>query len=151
MNMKTYLSILILITFIMGCTKDKPESGSYIGVFNGTYTQNNVEEEQQRYVDLELIKSTKDYIEFRESKSSSNYFKITKCKYDVNGIIDVSEINGATIAYVFGPITIDGKWSKNDNGYLIVGNFSYEYKIVDSNNQTTESFVVSGGFEIISN
>lgn len=150
--MKTYLSILILlIIFIMGCKKDKPESGSYIGVFNGTYTQNNVEEEQQRYVDLELTKSTKDYIEFKESKSSSNYFKISKDKYDVNGIIDVSEINGATIAYVFGPITIDGKWSKNDNGYLIDGSFSYEYKIVDSNNQTTETFIVSGKFEIKSN
>ncbi len=148
--MKTYfLAIIVCFLFIMGCTKDKPEPGSYIGVFNGTYIQNNIEIEQQRYIELELIKSTKNYIEFKDAKTSSNYFKITKNKHKVDGVLDVSIIRGgSSTGCVFGPITINGEWSKNNKNYTIEGDFSYEYKIVNSSTQITDIFIVSGKFQI---
>ena len=143
--------LIIIVTIITGCEKDKPPVGKYQGSFLGTYKDSANTVSKNRYETLYIVHSDKSTIDMATCPNCTSSSLSKGKNNSISGIIEISSAYGADIGYVDDVITIEGNWGKNGDEYIITGNFSYDYKIIDGINQIEDTYVVTGEFEIKSN
>jgi len=146
-----YIYIAIIVLFI-GCKKDKPPVGFYVGSFIGKYTDTtNTIINRNRYEELYIVKTNKSSIEMATCPNCNRFYLSKEKKNKVSGIIDICSVSGGNIGYIDEAITINGKWEKQDGVYYIKGYFNYNYIIVNTDSLIQQTYVVTGDFEIKSN
>ena len=143
-----YLFTTIIVLATTSCNKDKPPAGMYAATFTGTYQDGSQSIPQNRAEVLWIINSYSKSIEMAVCSTCTPFSLEKGGNKSITGIIDISRASGGGPIYSFGPITINGKWSKKDGAYIITGDFSYILKHIDDVNHTIDTFEVVGSFEI---
>ena len=149
--MKKVLLISILL-IVFSCRKNKPQPGLYLATFNGTYlNSNNQETEFNRAIETYIVDVNKTEIKFAYTTQSNVSSTLTKDKKSVYGVFNFFYANpplGENIK-PSKEIQVKGSWSKTGHKkYSITGSYTHDLEIVDVNNQTVESYIVNGKFEI---
>lgn len=149
-NQFLYLLFLIFVIIInTSCTKDKPPVGMYEATFTGTYQDGSHSIPQNRAEAVWIINSYSETIDMAPGSNSSTFSLAKGNNKSITGLMDIlRSAGGDKVGYSFGPIIINGKWSKKDGAYIITGDFSYILKHIDEVNHTVNPFEVVGTFEI---
>lgn len=123
-----FISSIILLVFGIGCSKEKPITGNYYGIFTYSTPQGVV-----KTAEIEITESSKNKIVINGSELSKNGKKI-KDKIE-------------NISFSQFGVDIDGEWSHKlfSKEYSIKGNFTEVYY------QGGNQYQNSGTFEIKSN
>lgn len=143
--MKKLALLLSIATFIItGCSKDGSSSGSYTGIFNGTYNYNGSTLKAYRSHEINIIEGEDGKLTFRCEGNSST---LTKGTSSIAGTFKTNNPHGGVTGETSGPITIDGNYTKAEEKYTITGSFSYLLATKDSEGNNYET-TVRGPFEI---
>ncbi len=143
------LKFIFILILLSSCKKHMPDTGHYLGIFYGAYVDGNGNNiSLQRKEDIFILETNKKNIELAACSGCNSFF-LTKNKEKVNGTIKIAQTIGLNIVHIFDVINIEGEIKKNTNE--MSGSFSYNYKILNSNNQTTENYLVVGEFQLIKN
>ena len=121
-------SLIGLLVFTVGCTKEKPPTGHYYGTFNYDVPQGIT-----KTAEIEITESSKDKIVINDSELKKDGKKI--------------EGNIANISFSQFGVYINGEWSHKlfSEDYVIEGTFTETYY------QGGNQYQNSGTFEIKSN
>ncbi len=138
-----FTAIIVLVT--TSCNKDKPPVGMYKATFTGTYQDSSSTILKDRVEAVWIINSYSETIDMAVCSKCTTFSLAKGDNKSITGIIDISRSSGDGST---GPITINGKWSKKDGEYIITGDFSYIFRIIDEVNHIVDNFVVVGPFEI---
>ena len=144
--MRLTLIISLLLVFF-SCKKEKPPTGLYIATLDGSFLINNTTHIDNREFDLEITESTKDSIVI--SILTQRNSTLLKEKKQVSGTLNTYEVNGLTTAHIIGDVTLNGEWEKiNKNKYIITGEYTSYYEIVDGVTMTSDVYPIEGSIEI---
>lgn len=132
--------LISLMIFIVGCSKEKPPAGNYIGVFNYQNSTNLA----NKTVWLKIEETEKDYMLIGATDYNGN---LTSALLDTLYKKGKKNIEGKVPSNSMTPFYINGEWSHKlfSKNYLIKGTFTETYY------QGGNQYQNSGTFEIKSN
>jgi hypothetical protein len=142
---KSFVLLLLPLIFIIGCKKDEPPTGIYIGSFSGLYTYNNISYAKYRSHKMIVTESNEHQLIF---ESGGKLSIVSKIREVISGTISTDKYVGTGHNETDGEIVIRGSWSRIEGRYVISGDFESTYSFLDSEDSTQHTVPVIGTFEI---
>ncbi|NOR87773.1 MAG: hypothetical protein GQ527_09205, partial [Bacteroidales bacterium] len=134
MKKNIFLFWALILFAITSCNKDKPPVGLYEASFFGTYQDSTATISKIRGEYMWIINSYTETLDVARCSGCSTFSLAKGPDKSISGLIEMSQVAGWEPAFLMGPITVDGKWSKEDDEYIITGDFSYIYTYIDEPN-----------------